>query len=88
MGDLNLKECLIFLDDILIFSESFDEHLNRLEAVFSRLRQHGLKLKASKCEFFKDRERYLRHVVSQSGVETDPDKISALKEWPFFYTFQ
>ena len=82
MGDLNLKECLIFLDDILIFSESFEEHLNRLEAVFSRLRQHGLKLKASKCEFFKDRVRYLGHVVSQSGVETDPDKISALAEWP------
>ena len=82
MGDLNLKECLIFLDDILIFSESFEEHLNRLEAVFSRLRQHGLKLKASKCEFFKDRVRYLGHVVSQSGVETDPDKISALTEWP------
>ena len=53
MGELNLKECLIFLDDILIFSESFDEHLLRLEAVFSQLNKHGLKLKASKCEFFK-----------------------------------
>ena len=51
MGELNLKECLIFLDDILIFSESFDEHLSRLNAVFSRLHKHGLKLKAYKCDF-------------------------------------
>ena len=53
MGELNLKECLIFLDDILVFSQSFEEHLERLEVVFSRLKQHGLKLKPSKCEFFK-----------------------------------
>ena len=44
MGEMNLKECLIFLDDILIFSETFEEHISRLEAVFSRLKQHGLKL--------------------------------------------
>ena len=53
MGELNLKDCPIFLDDILVFSKSFEEHLERLEAVFSRLKQHGLKLKPSKCEFFK-----------------------------------
>ena len=82
MGDLNLKECLIFLDDILIFSESFMEHLERLEAVFSRLDQHGLKLKGSKCEFFKASVNYLGHVVSQEGVKTDPEKIEALASWP------
>ena len=47
MGELNLKECLIFLDDILVFSQTFEEHLERLEAVFSRLKEHGLKLKPS-----------------------------------------
>ena len=52
MGGMNLKECLIFLDDTLIFSETLEEHISRLEAVFSRLKQHGLKLKPSKCEFF------------------------------------
>ena len=58
MGEMNLKECLIFLDDILVFSSTFEEHLERLEAVFSRLKQHGLKLKPSKCEFFKNRVTY------------------------------
>ena len=82
MGEMNLKECLIFLDDILLFSQNFEEHLERLEAVFSRLKQHGLKLKPNKCEFFKTKVNYLGHVVSHSGVETDPDKISALASWP------
>ena len=49
MAELNLKECLIFLDDILIFSEKFEDHLEKLEAVvFSRLKQHGVKLKTIK----------------------------------------
>ena len=82
MGELNLKECLIFLDDILIFSVTFEEHIKRIEAVFSRLQEHGLKLKPSKCEFFKSSVAYLGHVVSDRGVETDPDKIKALSEWP------
>ena len=83
MGELNLKECLIFLDDILFFfSKTFEEHLERLEAVFSRLRQNGLKLKPSKCEFFKTSVKYLGHVVSQEGAETDPDKIEAPTTWP------
>ena len=82
IGEMNLKECLIFLDGILIFSETFEEHISRLEAVFSRLKQHGLKLKPSKCEFFKSSVGYLGHVVSQTGVETDPDKIEALSSWP------
>ena len=82
MGELNLKECLIFLDDILIISVTFEEHIKRLNAVFSRLHEHGLKLKASKCEFFKSSVKYLGHVVSENGVETDPDKLKALSDWP------
>ena len=74
MGELNLKDCLIFLDDVLIFSETFEELLFRLEAVFSRLNKNGLKLKPSKCEFFKSSVKYLGHVVSEKGVETDPEK--------------
>ncbi|MCG8049379.1 MAG: RNase H-like domain-containing protein, partial [Candidatus Thiodiazotropha endolucinida] len=82
MGDLNLRDCLIYLDDIIIFSDTFESHLDRLEAVFQRLHMYNLKLKASKCEFFKAQVTYLGHVVSESGIMTDPEKIQALKDWP------
>jgi len=82
MGELNLRDCLIFLDDVLIFASTFEEHLARLEAVFNRIKQHGLKLKPSKCEFFKTSVKYLGHVVSENGIETDPEKLEALINWP------
>ena len=53
LGELNLRDCLIYLDDIIVFSSTFEEHLEKLQAVFSRLALHNLKLKARKCEFFK-----------------------------------
>lgn len=82
MGDLNLQQCLIYLDDIVIFSSSFEQQLDRLEAVFERLHRHNLKLKASKCEFFKREVKYLGHIVSEDGIKADPAKTSAIKEWP------
>ena len=82
MGEYHLRECLIYLDDIIIFSKTFDEHITRLENVFKQLEKHGLKLKASKCEFFKKEVQYLGHIVSDKGIQTDPDKIAALKDWP------
>ncbi len=82
MGEMHLRECLIFLDDILIFSKTFEEHIQRLESVFSRLAEHNLKLKPSKCEFFKTSVSYLGHIVSEEGIGTDPEKISAVESWP------
>ena len=82
MGEINLRDCLIYLDDIIIFSDTFEAHLERLEAVFQRLHTYNLKLKASKCEFFKTEVTYLGHVVSEEGIKTDPEKIRALKDWP------
>lgn len=82
MGEMHLREVLIFLDDILIYSRTFEEHVQRLEAVFSRLAEHNLKLKPSKCEFFKTSVTYLGHIVSEKGIETDPEKTSAVKSWP------
>ena len=81
MGELHLREYLIYLDDIIIFSKTFDEHLVRLENVFRQLEHHGLKLKGSKCDFFQRQVQYLGHIVSDRGVQTDLYKIAALKEW-------
>ena len=82
MGELNLRDCLIYLDDVIIFSSTFEEHLERLDAVFSRLKQHNLKLKPSKCEFLRSEVTYLGHVVSEEGIRTDPEKTKAVKNWP------
>ena len=81
-GDLILRDCLIYLDDIVIFSSTFKEHLEHLEAVFSCLAEHNLKLKASKCEFLKSEVTYLGHVVSEEGIQTDPEKLESIRTWP------
>lgn len=81
-GDLNFTQLLIYLDDLIIFSSSFDEHLKRLQRVFDRLREHGLKLKPSKCQFVRKEVNYLGHLVSADGIRTDPEKISRVKDWP------
>ena len=67
LGELHLNWCIIYLDDIIIFSKTPQEHLKRLQGVFERLAQEGLKLKPSKCEFFRDQLRYLVHIVSEEG---------------------
>lgn len=82
MGDLHLREVLVFLDDLIIFSNSLEEHERRLIQVLSRLREYGLKLSPEKCKFFQTSVRYLGHIVSERGVETDPEKISVIKSWP------
>ena len=75
LGDLNMNWCIVYLDDIIIFSQDAASHIERLEAVFKKLAQAGLKLKPSKCEFFKRRIKYLGHIVSEEGVSTDPKKV-------------
>ena len=82
LGDLHLNWCIIYLDDIIIYSKTPKEHLERLEAVFEKISKAGLKLKPSKCEFFKSEITYLGHVVSNKGIATDPKKIRAIQQWP------
>ena len=77
-----LEILLVYLDDIIVYSRSIQEHLQRLEIVFCKLQQHGLKLEASKCAFFKKEVKFLGHVVSSKGVQTDPAKVESVKQWP------
>ena len=82
LGELNMNWCIVYVDDIIIFSDTKEEHLKRLEAVFQKLCAAGLKLKPSKCFFFREEIEYLGHVVSGKGISTNPKKIEAVSKWP------
>ena len=81
-GELHLDWCIIYLDDIVIFSKTPDDHITRLEGVFEKLAKAGFKLKPFKCKFFCNSLKYLGHIVSKDGIATDPRKIEAIQEWP------
>jgi len=76
------KFVLVFLDDILIYSPTLDDHLVHLQEVFELLRQHQLYLKESKCSFAQPSLSYLGHIISSTGVPTEPSKIQDMQQWP------
>ena len=78
LGELHLQQCIIYLDDIIIFARTMDEHLSRLRAVFNKLEIANLKLKPSKCKFFQERIEYLGHIILKQGIETNPCKSEKL----------
>ena len=82
LRNLQYDICLVYLDDIIIFSQTFDDHLKHLNDVFSRLRSANIRLKPSKCSFACSEVEYLGHVVSRDGIRPDPSKINAVKEFP------
>ncbi len=81
LGDKNYSTILLYLDDIIVFSSTFEEHLERLDQVFSCLHQHGLKVKPSKCHLLQQEVKYLGHIVSAKGISADPEKISQVSGW-------
>ena len=85
-GDLNMTWCVVYLDDIIVFSDNPTDHIVRLEAVFKKLATAGLKLKPFKCFFFKEEIDYLGHLVSGKGVATNPKKVEAVTNWPVPHT--
>ena len=82
LGELNFTYCLIYLDDMIVFSETPEEHLQRMRVVFDRLREHGLKLKPSKCDVFKLEINYLAHHVSQKGVLPSKKNLEFIAQCP------
>jgi transposase InsO family protein len=79
---LQWKECLVYLDDVVVFARNEQEMLARLDAVFSRLSAAGLKLKPRKCSLFARETEYLGHIVSEAGIRVNPEKVSAVRDWP------
>jgi hypothetical protein len=75
------KFVLVFMDDILIFSKSLEEHLEHLQLVFQVLRTHQLFIKFKKCAFAQQKIDYLGHIISAKGVSTDPTKTMTMLDW-------
>src|SRR5215469_677918 len=76
------KFLLVYIDDILIFSKSTEEHLKHLEEVLKKLEEHQLYARLSKCEFLQKELDYLGFIVGEEGIKTQPRKIKAIQEWP------
>jgi hypothetical protein len=75
------KFVIVFLDDILIYSKSEEEHEKHLRMVLQVLREHKLYAKLSKCIFYQKKIHYLGHIISTDGIEVDPEKIEAIRGW-------
>ena len=88
LGELNLIFCLIYLDDIVIFLWMAEEHLHQLQVVIDQFREYNLKLKPSKCSFFKEEINYLAHWVSKEGVWPSNSNFKAIAKCapPQMYT--
>ena len=82
LGDLNLRWCVVYLDDIIFYGKTPEELLEGLGNVFENLRKAGLKLKPSKCNFFKEKINFLGHIVSKEGISTSPEKVQDVQDWP------
>ena len=72
---------VVFVDDILIYSQTEREHEDHLRIILQLLRDHQLYAKISKCEFWLTEMRFLGQVVSASGVSVDPEKVKAVMSW-------
>ena len=73
---------VVYIDDILIFSSTEDEHLQNLEVVFQKLLSHSYRARLMKCEFMQDEVEFLGHKLARGGIRAHPDKIKAILEWP------
>ena len=87
LGELNLTYALIYLDDMIVFSRTKEEHLHRLQVVFGRFLKHGLKLKPSKCHFLQDEITFLGHEILADGMRPGTANLKAIAEMPLPKTY-
>ena len=72
----------VYIDDILVFSKTLEEHLHHLEVVLKRIVEIGLKLKPAKCQFFRQEVEYLGHTITPSGLKTSNTHVTAVDQFP------
>ncbi|XP_077388164.1 retrovirus-related Pol polyprotein from transposon 412 [Festucalex cinctus] len=82
VGDMHLLQVIVYLDDIIVFGKTLEEHEQRLLKVLDRLEEFGLKLSIDKCQFCQSQVKYVGHIVSEAGIATDPEKVAAVEKWP------
>ena len=82
LSGLQWETCVVYLDDIIVFSKSFDDHVTKLRAVFDRISNACLKIAPKKCSIFQRQVSFLGHVVNAEGVSPDPNKIETIMSWP------
>ncbi|XP_038063162.1 uncharacterized protein LOC119733869 [Patiria miniata] len=82
LGDLIGRKCYVYLDDIVCFSTSIDQHLQDLEEIFTKLQRAGLTANVAKCRFGCSEMVYLGHVITPGGIKPDPDKVDAVNSYP------
>ena len=82
LAGLTPIQCLSYLDDIIVFGTTFDDHLSHLEHVLTKLGEAGLRLKPSKCHFALPQVQYLGYLISKDGVQPDPSKVEAVTSYP------
>jgi hypothetical protein len=75
------KFVIVFLNNILVYSKSKEEHEKHLRMVLQVLREHQLYAKLRKCSFYQEQIHYLGHIISEEGITVDPEKIDAIREW-------
>jgi len=81
LGELNWKEAVVYLDDILIFAKDKEEHFRRVEHIFQKIKESGLRINPEKCQFMVEKTKFLGYVVSKDGIETDKTKIEAIDKF-------
>ncbi|KAK7918879.1 hypothetical protein WMY93_010163 [Mugilogobius chulae] len=82
VGDMHLLQVIVYLDDIIVFGKTLEEHEQRLLKVLDRLEEYGLKVSIDKCQFCQSQVKYVGHIVSEAGIATDPEKVAVVKNWP------
>ena len=82
LSGISFKSALCYLDDVLIISETFEQHMQDLQEVFHRFKQAGLKLSPQKCKFAQQKCVFLGHEISKNGIRPPSDRLKAISEYP------